>query len=185
MAPKRKSDTQDLPEVAVFADSSLPNQDAAVAEAGPSAPAKKKARSGVAAETSKGKAKEDAPKKPTRWQDVVLEGEDDEDGVPIYDDCNDIRRKIRALQKTPGFKITAWLREIGNINSNSYGRFMKATGPTGGAENGTYVAAYKYFEKIRILEGKKKTPKRLRTEQELPQGYDLVDRKRMWVFMPA
>lgn len=61
---------------------------------------------------------------------------------PISDDCNDIRRKIRTLMQEPGFKvrhalypipmnivlithiqITAWLRDIGNINNNSYQRF--------------------------------------------------------------
>ena len=55
------------------------------------------------------------------------------------DDCGQVRRKIRLLQKTPGwkvskvlcvsrvysyspYKVTEWLSEIG-INSNSYGRF--------------------------------------------------------------
>ncbi|KZV92461.1 hypothetical protein EXIGLDRAFT_647264 [Exidia glandulosa HHB12029] len=116
------------------------------------------------------------------WRDVPIEGEDEGD-IQIYDDCNDIRRKIRALQKTPGFKITHWLSEIGGINSNSFGRFMKATGPMGGAENGTYEAAYKYFEKVRIMEGKKKTPKRLEAETEHPGGRDPRDsRRKVWVF---
>ncbi|TFK57314.1 hypothetical protein OE88DRAFT_119252 [Heliocybe sulcata] len=185
MAPKRKSDTQDVPEIEVLVESFLPNQDAS-AGAGPSVqPPAKKRRVQKPKDESKGKKAEDDAPKPKRWQDVVLDGEGTGDGVSIYDDCNDIRRKIRALQKTPGFKITPWLRDIGNVNSNSYGRFMKATGPSGGAENGTYVCAYKYFEKVRILEGKKKTPKRIRAEQEVIGGHDLVDRRRMWVFMPA
>ncbi|KAH9937565.1 uncharacterized protein B0H18DRAFT_971234 [Fomitopsis serialis] len=129
------------------------------------------------------KAKEPAPSKD--WREIKLEGEDEDGGVPVYDDCNDIRRKIRALQKTPGFKVTHWLTEIGKVNNNSYNRFMKQSGPTGGAENGTYYAAYVYFEKVRIAEGKKKSPKRIRTEQEAPGGLELRDRKRMWVFGPA
>ncbi|KAI0814735.1 hypothetical protein BC629DRAFT_809819 [Irpex lacteus] len=100
------------------------------------------------------------------------------------DDCNDIRRKIRTLMQEPGFKITAWLREIGNINNNSYQRFMKASGPTGGAENGTYYAAYVYFEKRRILEGKKKSAKRIRSEDEFPNGRPLRDIKHVWVIGP-
>jgi hypothetical protein len=87
------------------------------------------------------------------------------------------------------FQVTHWLQEIGGINSNSYGRFMKATGADGGAENGTYEAAYVptitislllltlsnlyrwlYFEKNRILQDKKKTPKRIRNEKEHPNG---------------
>ncbi|KAF8587504.1 hypothetical protein K439DRAFT_1338089, partial [Ramaria rubella] len=98
------------------------------------------------------------------------------------DDCNEIRRKIRLLQKEPGFKITHWLRDIGGINSNSFNRFMKASGPTGGAENGVYPAAYKYFEKVRIASGKKKTSKREQNEQSHPSGLELRDRKHVWVF---
>jgi len=178
MAPKRKSDameqvTLDLPPVAVLADSKEVNINAsAVAE-----PVAKKSRVADAS-TSKGKAKAKAA--PRDWQDIKLDGED-EDGVPIYDDCNDIRRKIRALQKTPGWKLTPWLRDIGGINNNSYGRFMKCSGPSEGATNGTYKAAYIFFEKQRIADGKKKTPKRERNEQEFPRGMPLEDRRKGWV----
>ncbi|KAJ7578333.1 hypothetical protein C8J56DRAFT_1060445 [Mycena floridula] len=58
----------------------------------------------------------------------------------VYDDCNEIRRKIRLSLKEPSFKITHWLEEIGGINRNSYNRFMKLSGPYGGAENGLYKA---------------------------------------------
>ncbi|KJA27577.1 hypothetical protein HYPSUDRAFT_62652 [Hypholoma sublateritium FD-334 SS-4] len=102
-------------------------------------------------------------KKPTSWRDITLPGEDEGD-VPIYDDCGEVRRKIRLLQKTPGWKVTQWLRDIGGINSNSYGRFMREKGRTDGAANGTYYAAYVYFEKVRIFEGKKKSAKRQEME---------------------
>ncbi|KDQ63761.1 hypothetical protein JAAARDRAFT_203155 [Jaapia argillacea MUCL 33604] len=147
MAPKRKSDAiEDLPEIAVLNDSSTSNQPSgskATLDSLIKAPAAKKAR--VADEEDASTSKSKAGKKgkttaPTRWQDVVLEGEDQGE-VSVYDDCNDIRRKIRVLQKTPDWKVTHWLRDIGGVNSNSYGRFMKATGPTGGAENGTYYSA--------------------------------------------
>ncbi|EJD33813.1 hypothetical protein AURDEDRAFT_76675, partial [Auricularia subglabra TFB-10046 SS5] len=101
------------------------------------------------------------------------------------DDCNTIRRKTRALLATPGFKVTPWLKEIGNINSNSYQRFMKATGPMGGAENGFFSAAYRYFEKVRIMEGKKKTAKRIRDEAEYANGRDLRDSRRKVWLLPA
>ncbi len=58
------------------------------------------------------------------------------------DDCNEIRRKIRLLQKEPDFKaclalgslrveldvsqVTPWLKQIGGINSNSFQRFSKS-----------------------------------------------------------
>ncbi|KAF8342911.1 uncharacterized protein EI90DRAFT_3030646 [Cantharellus anzutake] len=98
--------------------------------------------------------------------------------VKIYDDCNDIRRKIKQLLTNPGFKITHWLKEIGDINNNSYQRFMKEKGPTGGAANGTYEAAYIYFETKRIMEGKKKTAKREANEAAYGFGMPREDRKR-------
>ncbi|KAL0951005.1 hypothetical protein HGRIS_007747 [Hohenbuehelia grisea] len=183
MAPKRKSDVLDTLD-AVETSSLKENKpevelapifkkarasDASEAESS-SKPVKAKAKGKKAAETAA----------PTRWQDVVLEGEDEDGGVPVYDDCNDIRRKIRALQKTPGFKVTHWLQEIGKVNSNSFGRFMKASGPTGGASNGTYYCAYKYFENVRIAEGKKKTPKRISQEATHHGGMELQERRYVW-----
>ncbi|KAH7106725.1 hypothetical protein BKA62DRAFT_765308 [Auriculariales sp. MPI-PUGE-AT-0066] len=38
------------------------------------------------------------------WKDITLEGEDDEDGVAVFDECGEIRRKIRLLLKEPDFK---------------------------------------------------------------------------------
>ncbi|KAG8946166.1 hypothetical protein FRC04_012021 [Tulasnella sp. 424] len=135
---------------------------------------------GASASSSKMKTSKATKPQDASWRDIVLEGED-EGEVPIYDDCNTIRRKIRALQKTPGFKVTHWLKEIGNINSNSYGRFMTLKGPTGGAENGTYYAAYVYFEKVRVFEGKKKTATRIAAEQSGPFSRARQSRY-VWVF---
>ncbi|EJF66589.1 hypothetical protein BD309DRAFT_946883 [Dichomitus squalens] len=185
MSTKRKSDVLEPVDLTVDTSNASGGKENAF-EASVAAPAVKKARTSDAGEgsssgTKKGKKADAQP--PKNWYEVVLDGED-EGEVPIYDDCNDIRRKIRALQKEPGFKITKWLESIGNINNNSYQRFMKATGPTGGAGNGTYYAAYVYFEKRRIAEGKKKTAKRIRTEEEHPMGLPREDRKNVWVFMP-
>ncbi|KAI0757121.1 hypothetical protein C8Q80DRAFT_78011 [Daedaleopsis nitida] len=184
---KRKSDVLE-PVIDLTAEQ--PEKENAVDDAsgqgGSAAPVAKKARvSDVVEGSSKGtkKGKAAAASAPKNWREVVLEGEDEGD-LPIFDDCNEIRRKIRLLQKEPNFKVTPWLKEIGNINSNSFQRFMKASGPTGGATNGTYYAAYVYFEKVRIAEGKKKTPKRLRNEAEHGGGMPREDRRRMWVFGP-
>ncbi|KIY62388.1 hypothetical protein CYLTODRAFT_426958 [Cylindrobasidium torrendii FP15055 ss-10] len=176
MPPKRKSDAfddEDFAEGSGERDASPP-------------PAKK-------TKTTPAKGKKGAAGRPTddegrplSWHEIRLEGEDEngEDDVPIYDDCNDIRRKINALLKEPGFKVTSWLAEIGDVNSNSYRRFMKQSGPYGGSTNGTYYCAYKYFEKRRIAEGKKKTPKRLRMEQAESGGVDTTRRQTgVWTFV--
>ncbi|KAI0735296.1 hypothetical protein C8Q76DRAFT_711753 [Earliella scabrosa] len=184
MPPKRKSDV--LEPVIDLTAEQPEKENGAVASLASAGSAAKKARVSDAGEASSStsgakKGKAAAASAPKHWSEVVLEGEE-EGEVPIYDDCNEVRRKIRLLQKEPGFKITHWLKEIGNINSNSFQRFMKASGPTGGATNGTYYAAYVYFEKVRIAEGKKKTAKRLRNEADHMNGMPLEDRRRMWVF---
>ncbi|KAJ7139924.1 hypothetical protein C8R44DRAFT_606137, partial [Mycena epipterygia] len=103
----------------------------------------------------------------------------------------EIRRKIRVLQGTPGWKmalpfIIHWLKEIGRINSNSYNRFStERENETDGAANGTYFAACVYFEKVRIAEGKKKSAGWKQNEIEHPFGLPLEDRRKMWVFGPA
>ncbi|KAL1749042.1 hypothetical protein HDZ31DRAFT_59636 [Schizophyllum fasciatum] len=171
-ATKRKSDVIDSDsEVEIV---SGPGEGNSASPAPAAAPAKKRAR--------KADDAEDEGDKPKRWQDIKLEGED-EGEVPVYDDCAEVRRKIRLLEKTPGFVKTRWLKEIGNVNSNSYGRFMAAKERDAGGGNSTYPKAYIYFEKMRILEGKKKTAGRIRNEQTHPDGFPLENRRtHMWVF---
>ncbi|KAH9898539.1 hypothetical protein C8Q73DRAFT_405995 [Cubamyces lactineus] len=188
MPLKRKSDVLEHPPVAVLGSESEEATTASAADA-QAPPAAKKARVSDVREGSSASGKGGASMKgkaantPKNWREVVLEGEEEGD-IQIHDDCNDIRRKIRALQKDPNFK-EHWLQEIGNINNNSYQRFMKATGPDGGASNGTYYAAYVYFEKVRIFEGKKKTAKRIRSEQQNPSGSSRERPRGQWVYMPS
>ncbi|KAI0670020.1 hypothetical protein C8Q78DRAFT_975923 [Trametes maxima] len=175
MPPKRKSDVLTAPADEVKDDQPV----------GISKPSAKKARTSDVGEGSSSgagakKGKTVTAEAPKNWRDVVLEGEEEVSNNGS-DDCNDIRRKILALQKEPDFKVTHWLKEIGNINNNSYQRFMKASGATGGASNGTYYAAYVYFEKVRIAQGKKKTAKRIRNEAQHLSGLSREDRKHVWV----
>ncbi|KAJ7275243.1 hypothetical protein B0H12DRAFT_1086361 [Mycena haematopus] len=159
MAPKRKSDVSTLE---LEAETSIKENDSGELQV---APAKKKARVGGAqsSSSSTGKAKS--------WQEVELEKNADGSGVPVYDLPGDVRRKIRALLSTPGFKVTHWLEEIGRVNSNSYNRFMRAKDKWDGMSNGTYYCAYVYFEKVRIAEGKPKSAGRKKNEKENPKGF--------------
>ncbi|KAF9028987.1 hypothetical protein BDZ89DRAFT_1065701, partial [Hymenopellis radicata] len=162
MAPKRKSDAAELPA----------RSDAQ--DAGPSASTSSAKKLRVEDEKEnvvEGLAAKAPSAKPT-WKDIVLEDEA-EGTTPVYDTCDEIRRKIRKLQKEPGFKVTHWLKDIGGINNNSYHRFMKLSGAHSGVENGTYKAAYMYFEKVRLAEGKKKSSKRKDNEWEYPEGIPL------------
>ncbi|RDB28828.1 hypothetical protein Hypma_015372 [Hypsizygus marmoreus] len=178
MPPKRKSDALDLPPAEGLTESVKENDKLVV-------PVKKPRKSDASVDASGSKSKDEGKlEKPKTWQDVKLVGED-EGPVPVYDDCAEVRRKIGLLQKTAGWKVTHWLKEIGGINNNSFGRFMKEKGRTDGASNGTYYAAYVYFEKVRILEGKKRTAKRISNESTMPDGYPLENRRRGWVLGPA
>ncbi|KAF4321051.1 hypothetical protein BBO99_00004456 [Phytophthora kernoviae] len=71
-----------------------------------------------------------------------------------------------------GEKLTtqaAFLRTLGNTNTNSLRSFMNLKHSAGsGASNVVYRKAYVLFEKKRILEGKKKTKKR--QDHEAKQG---------------
>ncbi|KAJ7786101.1 hypothetical protein B0H16DRAFT_17638 [Mycena metata] len=167
MAPKRKSDVLE-------AETSFKENEIEIASAGKS----KKARVDASSSSSGGKGKS---KEPVQWQDVELDTNPD-GTIPVFDYPGDVRRKIKALSSTPGFKVTHWLKEIGNINSNSHGRFMKEKGKTDGAANGTYYAAYVYFERVRIAEGKAKSAGRKQNEIEYPRGLPLEDRRKVWVF---
>ena len=52
-------------------------------------------------------------------------GDDTSCDNPVYEDCNEIRRKITAFLKTGRMTQTAWCKLLG-VNSGSYQRFMKA-----------------------------------------------------------
>jgi hypothetical protein len=123
--------------------------------------------------------------KPSSFLEVKLDGEDTEAGVPIHDTCSTIRSKINALlgkdnhkpeNGIPGqfdkagkpkpYTKTAFLRDIGGVSAGSLATFLKANKIMGGAESPVYPAAYAFFEKKRIWEGKKKTAGRLKVESE-------------------
>ncbi|KAI1849707.1 hypothetical protein JX266_004656 [Neoarthrinium moseri] len=51
------------------------------------------------------------------------------------------------------------------INATHVGRFQKMKGPRAGGHNPVFYAAYVYFEKLRIKQGKKKSAKREQMEE--------------------
>ncbi|KAI9784028.1 MAG: hypothetical protein M1835_003682 [Candelina submexicana] len=71
---------------------------------------------------------------------------DDSSVVDIDESCDQVRRKIRNFLEAGAMKVTHFQREI-DVNPSSYGNFMKQKGRFGGANNQTYVAAYRFFKK--------------------------------------
>ncbi|RPA80783.1 hypothetical protein BJ508DRAFT_307214 [Ascobolus immersus RN42] len=106
--------------------------------------------------------------------------------VPVYDDCNEIRRKIRAfLKQYNKVSIKRFLAEGCNgVNSGTYNIFMKKSGAARGAESGMYYWGYIFFEKLRIAENKEKGKLRLENEKRFPNGLELRDSNRpVWVWV--
>ncbi|KAK9771643.1 putative Conserved oligomeric Golgi complex subunit 5 [Seiridium cardinale] len=115
------------------------------------------------------KAKEPSKDAPTAadLSDIHLDGEIDEN-VKIYDTCDDIRKKINGHLKNT--TQAAFARELSDllphskINASHVGRYLKMKGPKAGGHNPVFYAAYVYFEKLRIKQGKKKSAKREKME---------------------
>ncbi|KAK5659413.1 hypothetical protein OQA88_614 [Cercophora sp. LCS_1] len=108
--------------------------------------------------------------------EIHLEGEETGD-VPIFDTCDEVRRKIRAFLKKDGVTQAALLRAIGDcrrgshahgrspISSSSFRMFMRQSGPAAGGNSEVHYAGYVFFEKVRLRDGKPKSKKREEMEQ--------------------
>ncbi|KAK4216951.1 hypothetical protein QBC37DRAFT_278237, partial [Rhypophila decipiens] len=113
--------------------------------------------------------------------DVHLEGEET-DSVPVYDTCDEVRRKINAHLKKPGVTQAQFGRDVlaqlhankpSQIQGTQIARFRGMHGANIGAKHLVFYGAYVFFEKIRIKEGKPKSAKRLEMEKLWgPEGFD-------------
>lgn len=118
--------------------------------------------------------KEDEEKK----QDVSaikLEGEETV-SVPVYDSCDEIRKKIRAHLVDPTVSQAGFLREIAKtyidgrkIQSKVLNDFLGKRGKFVGNTTAVYYSSYVFFEKTRIRDGREKTKHRLEMEKEWMQ----------------
>ncbi|KFY68131.1 hypothetical protein V496_01275 [Pseudogymnoascus sp. VKM F-4515 (FW-2607)] len=94
---------------------------------------------------------------------IHLDGEEHED-VPVYDTCDEVRKKIRAFLCQGGVTQAAFLREVaktfGNgrkIQANMLNGFLGKKGPNSGNVSSIFYASYVFFEKMRIRDGKPKS----------------------------
>ena len=100
----------------------------------------------------------------------------------VYDSCPDLVKKMKDFLDEPGVTKSDLCTALGAINSNSLRTFLmgKKQDQCG---NVTYLRAYAFFEKKRIMEGKKKTARRVKNEAEKPTGFSLEkERAGKWVF---
>ncbi|TGO50751.1 hypothetical protein BOTNAR_0381g00020 [Botryotinia narcissicola] len=94
---------------------------------------------------------------------VKLDGESTI-SVPIYDSCDEVRKKIRAYLREPGIAKT--YPEEKKIQSKVLNDFLGKKGPSAGNTSSTYYAAYFFFEKLRIRDGKPKSKHREEMEKQ-------------------
>ncbi|KAF8850198.1 hypothetical protein BDZ45DRAFT_679947 [Acephala macrosclerotiorum] len=153
---------------------------------------------------SKNKATEPPSKrssnKPASYLTQPLENEDENGHLPTYDTCSTIRQKINALLgkdntkeenlnptevtkdgKKKQFTKASFVRAMNDMGGECSGRSLdtflrtKKFKAMGGAESPVYPVAYKFFEKKRVFEGKKKNATRLKVEEKHPEGLRLQD----------
>ncbi|RDW90804.1 uncharacterized protein DSM5745_02579 [Aspergillus mulundensis] len=115
---------------------------------------------------------------------IYLDGEDEGD-VPVYDTCDVIRHKIQTFLDHTSCKKAAFLREISKCLPNQNNgkpmttgpltSFMAKSGSTDGNQSSVFYAAYVFFEKLRVRDGKRKTA--FRKDMEDVWGYEGFDRK--------
>jgi len=91
--------------------------------------------------------------------------------VPVYDNCDEVRRKIDRFLLQSGATKARFLRAIG-CNADGLIRFRKMEGKGAGAANKVYHSAYRFFELQRLLEKGPKTAKRLASEARWGGGPD-------------
>lgn len=120
--------------------------------------------------------------------DMLLDGEVQQ-AVPVYDSCDEVRKKIQAHLREPGVTQAGFGRQIAEafhpakgIQGKQIADFLKKKGESHGAESGVYYASYVFFEKLRVKNGAKKSKHRKDAEREFPGGRELIDRKHEWVW---
>ena len=100
----------------------------------------------------------------------------------IFDICDELRRKISTHLVKTGVTKAQFCRDLRaqlfssdapkSIQSAQLDRFRSMKGPKAGNSSSVYYAAYVFFEKWRLADGKPKTKHRLDMEQAWPGGMD-------------
>ena len=141
------------------------------------------------ASSSAGSSKSDKLAPEAKKDDFDVSGVDlpgqDTDSVPIYDTCDDIRKKLSAHLRDTSATQASCLRQLSaqdtnqpssGLSASSLRTFQSHSGASAGSTMPIFYAAYVYFEKLRIKQGKPKTKKREEMEQVWrAKGMDKMD----------
>lgn len=128
--------------------------------------------------------------------DIHLDGES-EFAVPVYDTCDVVRRKIRHHLRQAGVTQASFLRHIlaaayqpwdpkKKIQSKQLNDFLSYDGSVTGNASAVFYAAYVFFEKLRIRDGKPKDEFRLEMEKVWGRnGFDREPSNKKYYFAMA
>ncbi|KAH0404387.1 hypothetical protein KCU89_g1180, partial [Aureobasidium melanogenum] len=131
----------------------------------------------TAANTASSSAASSSGKKDAVTTDISnihLDGEET-DSVEVYDSCDEIRKKIAAHLRKPGVTGAQFCRDLlaqyhsdkkpPQIQSGQLTKFRGYKGADTGNTSCVFYAAYVFFEKMRLAEGKPKSKHRLEMEK--------------------
>ncbi|KAI0169815.1 hypothetical protein GGR52DRAFT_573868 [Hypoxylon sp. FL1284] len=131
--------------------------------------------------TQSGAAKGGQKKKQDELLDVSgvhLDGEESEE-VPVYDTCDEARRKIRTFLRKPEVSQQAFCRALSGclgedrgVQSRQLNAFLAKKGRMRGNTSPAFYASYVFFEKRRLKDGKPKTQMRQEMEEIHRNGVD-------------
>lgn len=118
---------------------------------------------------------------------IHLDGESDM-SVPVFDSCNEIRKKISAHLRESGVTQAGFLREAAKtfpdgrkMQSKVLNDFLGKTGASAGNTSSVFYAGYVFFEKMRLRDGKTKSKHRQEMERLHRGGFDTQRRlDRVW-----
>lgn len=104
--------------------------------------------------------------------------------VPVFDTCDELRKKIRAMLKKDGVTQASFCRELTKmvadrgrkVNPSSFAKFMGQKGTSDGSGSIVFYAGYVLFEKLRVRDGKPKSQFRLEMENAWgEEGMDIPE----------
>ncbi|KAI0851207.1 hypothetical protein F5Y00DRAFT_230576 [Daldinia vernicosa] len=133
------------------------------------------------------------PKRPRKSEsealdvsNIKLDGEDTQ-SVPVYDTCDEVRKKIRAFLRKPDISQSAFCRAIAEsfpsgkrIQPRQLNCFLDKKGPMSGNTSSVFYGAYVFFEKLRMKEGRPKSEMRQEMEKIHPNGVNTTDLQLWW-----
>lgn len=121
---------------------------------------------------------------------IHLDGEE-EGEVPIFETCDEVRRKIEAHLRDPNVTQAGFLREIAKtfpeerkLQAQMLQTFLSKKGPSAGNTSAIFYASYVFFEKLRLRDGRPKSKHREDMEEIYPIGFDRKRRDDVF-FLPA